>query len=126
MYSAEIFAQHSHKKLIYTIPQTLTALVLFVIGKNITLSDDPRLTARNHNFEVYTQQYVMDTKYFFLENLKNKPIRYVTLNTGTPYLLPILRIVTMFVCVEVLWPSQPNGVMLSAVSLPNHTFTEQV
>ena len=29
------------------------------------------------------------------------------------------------VCVEVLWPSQPNGVMLSSVSLPNHTFTGQ-
>ena len=28
-------------------------------------------------------------------------------------------------CVEVLWDSQPNGVMLSAVSLPNHTFTGQ-
>ena len=27
-----------------------------------------------------------------------------------------------FVCVEVLWPSQPNGVMSNAVSLPNHTF----
>ena len=31
----------------------------------------------------------------------------------------------MFVFVEVLRPSQPNGVMLSAVSLPNHTFTGQ-
>ena len=31
----------------------------------------------------------------------------------------------MFVCVEVLRPSQPNGVMLSVVSLPNHTFTGQ-
>ena len=30
-----------------------------------------------------------------------------------------------FVCVEVLRPSQPNRVLLSAVSLPNHTFTEQ-
>ena len=30
-----------------------------------------------------------------------------------------------FVCVEVLRPSQPNGVMLSAVSLPNHMFTGQ-
>ena len=29
----------------------------------------------------------------------------------------------LFVCVEVLQPSQPNGVMSSAVSLPNHTFT---
>ena len=27
------------------------------------------------------------------------------------------------VCVEVLWPSQPNRVMLSVVSLPNHTFS---
>ena len=31
----------------------------------------------------------------------------------------------VFVCVEVLQPSQPNGFMLSAVSLPNHTFTGQ-
>ena len=31
----------------------------------------------------------------------------------------------LFVCVEVLQPSQPKGVMSSTVSLPNHTFTEQ-
>ena len=31
----------------------------------------------------------------------------------------------LFVCVEVLRPSQPKGVMSSAVSLPNHTFTGQ-
>ena len=31
----------------------------------------------------------------------------------------------LFVCVEVLRSSQPNGVMSSVVSLPNHTFTEQ-
>ena len=31
----------------------------------------------------------------------------------------------MLVCVEALWPSQPNGVMSSAVSLPNNTFTGQ-
>ena len=30
-----------------------------------------------------------------------------------------------FFCVEVLQPSQPNEVMSSAVSLPNHTFTGQ-
>ena len=30
-----------------------------------------------------------------------------------------------FVCVEVLRPSQPSGVMSSTVSLPNHTFTGQ-
>ena len=33
--------------------------------------------------------------------------------------------VKVFVCVEVLQPSQPNGVMSSAVSLPNHTVTGQ-
>ena len=31
-----------------------------------------------------------------------------------------------FVCVEVLRPSQPNGVMSSVVSIPNHMFTGQV
>ena len=35
------------------------------------------------------------------------------------------KITQGFVCVEVLRPSQPNGVMSSAVSLPNHTFTGQ-
>ena len=32
---------------------------------------------------------------------------------------------SLFVCVEVLRPSQPSGVMSSAVSLPNHAFTGQ-
>ena len=36
-----------------------------------------------------------------------------------------IYVLCMFVCVEVLWPSQPNGVMSSVVSLPNHTFTGQ-
>ena len=31
----------------------------------------------------------------------------------------------LFVCVEVLLPIQPNGVMSSTVGLPNHTFTGQ-
>ena len=31
----------------------------------------------------------------------------------------------IFICVEILWPSQLNGAMLSMVSLPNHTFNEQ-
>ena len=30
-----------------------------------------------------------------------------------------------FVCVAVLRPSQPNGVMSSAVTLPNYTFIGQ-
>ena len=38
---------------------------------------------------------------------------------------PFCRISIMHFCVEVLRPSQPNGVISSAVSLPNHTFTGQ-
>ena len=38
---------------------------------------------------------------------------------------PLYRFTLNFVCVEVLQPSQPNGAMLSAVSLPNHMFTGQ-
>ena len=37
----------------------------------------------------------------------------------------IEEIVEDFVCVEVLQPSQPNGVMSSTVNLPYHTFTGQ-
>ena len=40
-------------------------------------------------------------------------------------LLQLAWHLNLYVCVEVLWPSQPNGVMSSAVSLPNHTFTGQ-
>ena len=40
-------------------------------------------------------------------------------------LLKILSGFKLLVCVEVLQPSQPNGVMLNAVSLPNLTFTGQ-
>ena len=45
---------------------------------------------------------------------------------SAPHSVPShLGLQCLFVCVEVLWPSQPNGVMSSAVSLPNHTFTGQ-
>ena len=33
--------------------------------------------------------------------------------------------IILFVCVEILQPSQPNGVMSSVVSLPNNTFSGQ-
>ena len=39
--------------------------------------------------------------------------------------LLFLLVSLVFVCVEVLRPSQPNRDMSSAVSLPNHTFTGQ-
>ena len=37
----------------------------------------------------------------------------------------VVLLAFVFVCVEVLRPSQPSGVMSSAVSLPNHTITGQ-
>ena len=42
-------------------------------------------------------------------------------------LLQVCQLLQMclFVCVEVLRHSQPNGVRTSMVSLPNHTFTGQ-
>ena len=45
--------------------------------------------------------------------------------TDNDNLLLFLRNDNNQVCVEVLRPSQPNGVMSSEVSLPNHTFTGQ-
>ena len=39
-------------------------------------------------------------------------------NSEDPYQLAS----ELFVCVQVLRPSQPNGVMSSVVSLPNHIF----
>ena len=36
-----------------------------------------------------------------------------------------LKICPDFVCAENFGPSQPKGVMLSMVGLPNHTFTGQ-
>ena len=48
-----------------------------------------------------------------------------SLNEITHTNLGIKLIIVCFVCVEVLGPSQPSGVMSSGVSLPNHTFTGQ-
>ena len=61
------------------------------------------------------------------DNSKSKTTRAVILVCNTSS-CPVLHFyeVYLFVCVEVLEPSQPNGVMSSTVNLPNHTFTGQV
>ena len=41
------------------------------------------------------------------------------------YVLACLFKLVSFLCVEVLWLSQPIKIMSSAVSLPNHTFSGQ-
>ena len=53
------------------------------------------------------------------------PFSYCQFHTAAAGLVCLLVKKDEFVCVEVLQPSQPNGVMSSAVSLPNHTFTGQ-
>ena len=56
-----------------------------------------------------------------LSNINVKCVKYRSRSLGQG----TCQARAMFVCVEVLRPSQPNGVMSSAVSLPIHTFTGQ-
>ena len=64
----------------------------------------------------------LSMKFVLLINIK-------LLNIAISFLLNIAEhenfSANKYVCVEVLRPSQPNGVMSSAVSLPSHTFTGQ-
>ena len=70
--------------------------------------------------EQYFRYKISDLFNLYSKNGKfSEYLGYVRYNCYT------LGIYTVFVCVEVLRPSQPNGVMSSAVSLPNHTFTGQ-
>ena len=66
---------------------------------------------------------VSTTSFWFWGSFKNFTICIQSGNFEC-HLLIFLQI-CLFVCVEVLRPSQPNMVMSSAVSLPNHTFTGQ-
>ena len=52
-----------------------------------------------------------------------RPVYLTTFLLGR--LSPLSGYPVLFVCVEVLRPGQLNGVMSSAVSLPNHSFTGQ-
>ena len=54
-----------------------------------------------------------------------KVISSQSINLSTLPVQAWFSCLVMFVCVEVLQPSQSNGVMSSAVSLPNHMFTGQ-
>ena len=54
-----------------------------------------------------------------------KFLSYFIMKFLSYFIMKFLSLSCLFVCVEVLRPSQPNGVMSSAVSLPNHTFTGQ-
>ena len=81
---------------------------------------------------------ILKKTHAYLQTILKAPVKFqkdwlktVVGVTGTRYLLPIrfcsirTQKMSKFVCVEVLRPSQPTGVMSSVVSLPNHTFTGQ-
>ena len=57
--------------------------------------------------------------------LEQNPFGEFTSAIFTDHNSQLVKQIGIFVCVEVLQPSQPNGVMSSAVSLPNHTFIGQ-
>ena len=65
---------------------------------------------------------------FRLVELNNNPPKVIYMYEGDRKFLQTHCIldnhgIYLFVCVEVLRPCQPNCVMSSSVSLPNHTFT---
>ena len=70
---------------------------------------------------------VKDNLLISITNLDNSIVENNTADQGPvtgPIQIYLVNAIS-FVCVEVLRSSQPNGVMSSVVSLPNHTFTEQ-
>ena len=60
-----------------------------------------------------------------VQNMNSQHFSYIMYRANTNAWGSKFDLAILFVCVEVLRPSQPNGVMSSAVSLPNHTFTGQ-
>ena len=69
-------------------------------------------------------QYGLNNKAFFVQATTD-PLYAFKIWIQRIYVPRLLEVFLKFVCIEVLLPSQPNGVMSSAVSLPNHTFTGQ-
>ena len=52
-------------------------------------------------------------------------IKYSLVTDVACSMLKLKSLFFWFGCVEILWPSQPNSLMLNAVSLPNYMFTGQ-
>ena len=73
--------------------------------------------------------FLLMSKFQLTFSLPSRKHAYIIL-TPTPHSLLYSKTgvymgICLFVCVEVLRPSQPRGVMSSAFSLPNHMFTGQ-
>ena len=73
---------------------------------------------------IYAFSFMHFYTYLYLM-LYNLLIYAYSLMLTDTYCKTVLIYTYLFVCVEVLRPSQPNGVMLSTVRVPSHTFTGQ-
>ena len=94
-------------------------------GMNLNV---PFAHARRHFFRLAQSIYCENSRTCIFINMLFSRNNMVILNvlTHSTYLPQMfLHNRRTFVCVEVLRPNQPYGVMSSAVNLPSHTFTGQ-
>ena len=70
-----------------------------------------------------TERQAISSQFFYSAVLlqRSQPLKFCIKRA----LERFLYILSMVVCVEVLWPSQHIRVMSSRVTLPNHTFPRQ-
>ena len=76
-------------------------------------------------FKVFLHKYKTSTKYLGTWTKLCLMCQNGTTSILWPQIFEFLGSYSGLVCVEVLRPSQPSGVMSSAVSLPSHTVTRQ-
>ena len=91
---------------------------MLIASSNIinVLTDQSVVKVTNKYYNFYSYGYI-----FWLFGHYNVPV--LKLNK-TNWLSPYLELY-VYLFVDILRPSQPNGVMSGRVSLPNHTFTGQ-
>ena len=79
---------------------------------------------RSHDISMCSKFHNWHLNVFFISKLQIQYTDSFYTNRKKKYWAKHTHVVMdkSFVCVEVLPPSQPNGVMLSVVSLPNHFY----
>ena len=77
----------------------------------------PKIQCYNSIYRIFPYFIIKSTKNLPQISCYNGVLKKLISSSGISF--------RKFVCVEVLRPSQPNGVMSSVVSLPNQTFTGQ-
>ena len=108
-------------KMLTVLVSTISNLQVFLL-KNV--SSFCKCKSYSHFFSKNISIYAIFNDQSFNNTLTNYMVSFEQLGPGCFESLLGTR-QKVFVCVEVLQPSQPNGVMSSMVSLPSHTFTGQ-